>query len=246
MPVERANKTDLAFILAWLEEEFDPEEGVGFYGNRRIIEQSLEWETLWVVRTKGKAVAFQVGNYSADIVVVHKEFQRQGLGSKLFDASLARAFRDNVNLLDGECNPRSSFEYWKSKGFEPIADPIPESGGIPVRKVLDRHYELPEESKIVTVEVNFFNHAAGYDSSKLAEPIRTLVIDAAMVSEDNFRLSQRVIGIELWNPNGRLLIEINIENRGIFRVEGRSNEAEAIGILYDRHGGTYYFDEIKL
>ena len=133
MPVERANKTDLAFILAWLEEEFDPEEGVGFYGNRRIIEQSLEWETLWVVRTKGKAVAFQVGNYSADIVVVHKEFQRQGLGSKLFDASLARAFRDNVNLLDGECNPRSSFEYWKSKGFEPIADPIPESGGIPVR-----------------------------------------------------------------------------------------------------------------
>ncbi len=96
----RAEERDLESILTWLEREYNETLGDGFWCNRRVIRRSFEDANLWVIRNNDEAVAFQVGNYAAEIACVRQDFQRQGLGKKLFKAALARAKRANVNVFN--------------------------------------------------------------------------------------------------------------------------------------------------
>jgi GNAT superfamily N-acetyltransferase len=121
MRVEKATRGDLDFVLSWLQLEY-AEKGEGFWSNKDAIRSSLGDDTLWIIRNDGKVAAFQVGNYSADIVCVREDLQGQGLGTKLFEASLARAIRDDVNLLTGECSPPTSLSFWEKHGFERYGD----------------------------------------------------------------------------------------------------------------------------
>src|SRR5689334_16641279 len=118
MSVVKATKRDLTAILTWLKREYEETDGEGFWCNREIIKRSQAEGDLWVIRRDGAPVAFQVGNYAADIACVRGDVQRQGLGTELFEASLARARRDNVNVLSGQCSPTSSFPFWQRLGFE--------------------------------------------------------------------------------------------------------------------------------
>ena len=69
--VIRATDVDVSVILGWLEREYN-EDREGFWCNRSVILQSLENGDLWVIRDRGVAVAFQVGDYGTDIVSVRQ------------------------------------------------------------------------------------------------------------------------------------------------------------------------------
>lgn len=122
MEVVKATQADLDSILAWLEREFHEENESGFWHNRRIIADALDRGDLWVIRRRGEAVAYQVGDYAAAISNVRKDWQRKGLGTTLLHASVERAYRDNVNILEGEYSPRTSLPFWEKHGFVRYGD----------------------------------------------------------------------------------------------------------------------------
>jgi len=140
--VEQATSADLEQILSWLEREYR-EHGEGFWDNEGVIRSSLESEDLWVVRENGEAVALQVGRYP-EIVSVRKDKQNQGFGTALFEASLARALSDNVNMLSGVCSPRSSFPFWQRRGFERYGS-MSDAADPQVRLVLHRELDVPKD-----------------------------------------------------------------------------------------------------
>jgi GNAT superfamily N-acetyltransferase len=110
-------EADRDHVLGWLEREFT--DGVnGFWYNRGIVAKAHADGDFYVIKDGDEAVAFQVGHYGADIINVRKDRQGEGFGTAPLEASVARACRDNVNVLDVECAPRSSLAFWEKHGFE--------------------------------------------------------------------------------------------------------------------------------
>lgn len=159
MKVEKATRADLADILGWLELEFHRDGRQGFWCNRGIIQRAIEDEILWVIRDNGQAVAFQVGEHSADIANVRKDKQRQGYGSALLDASLARAMRDDVNLLRVECYPHTSLASWEKHGFQRYGN-LSSGGNVKARRVIGREFDIPAGLPRAELTVGFYPEAA--------------------------------------------------------------------------------------
>ncbi len=243
MRVVKANEQDLRCVLAWLEREYNEAEGEGFksfWCNRQIIQRSFGNDNLWVIREKDEAIAFQVGNYAAEIACVRKEFQRRGLGKKLFAAALARAKRDNVNVLWGECAPTSSFPFWNSLGFEQYNDP--DSIDILVRRFIKRRFKLPKGKAPAAVEIEFYPEEVLYKKGVPAVSVHTP--NATLLEDRRVFLVERVMSIEL--AGGKDLV-IKIKLDGIQRCFCKAKHKEAIGagVQYDGPGRTFYVDVIE-
>lgn len=237
-----ATSDDLGVVLGWLEREYR-EDGEGFWCNRRIIERALDVD-LWVIRRDGEAVAFQVGDYAADIVSVRKPYRRQGLGDALFAASLERATRDNVNVLSIECMPRTSWSFWQRHGFERYGD-LSEWGKITARRVLGRAFDLPRDLQSVDVEVAFYPEAASYGRGAVA-PVAQHRVCGVRLDDGAVLLERRVIGLCDAEPEGKDLV-VRIEVDGVLRCfcKAKYEEAEDAGVVRDWKGGAFYLDTVK-
>jgi len=243
MKVEIASPADLFGILEWLEREHQHDGRRGFWCNRNVIRGSLESEDLWVIRNRGEAVAFQVGNYSATIVNVRKDKQRQGFGAALFEATLARAIRDDVNVLSGECAPRSSLPFWQKHKFARYGD-LSEFGKITVRRVLQREFVVPAKLPRVEVNVAFYPEAATHYRRR-AEKIALHNIQAGRHEDGRIQLQQRVIGLKYDEPEGHDLV-FQIEIDGVERCfcKAKDYEAQKAGVKLGREGETFFIDTV--
>ncbi len=243
MEVVGASAGDLATILAWLEREYAEDGGEGFWCNRNIISRALEQGELWVIRRDSEAVAFQVGNYAADIVSVRKEHRRQGLGDALFAASLQRAQADDVNVLSIECMPRSSWSFWRRHGFERYGD-LSEWGQITARRVLSRSFETPADLPDASVVITFYPEAAVY--LRDVSPIAVHKVHGGRLNDGVIMLERRVIGLCDDEPEGKDLA-IKIEVDGDLRCFGKAKHEEAVeaGVICDWKGGAFYVDVVE-
>ena len=241
MVTERATKQDLQEVLNWLKSEY-LEDGEGFWCNRGIIKRSFKDENLWVIREDGEAVAFQVGDYATDILCVRKDRQRRGFGTVLFESSLARAMKDNLNVLAGECSPQSSLPFWLKQGFERYHDPTG-TRGIHVRKVLQREYDVPAGLPKVEITISFYPEAALYRPNVSPLEINHLV--GSLDSSGAIKISRRVLGLADDEPKNRDLV-VKIVVNGVERCfcKAKHPEAKAVGVLRDSRGGAFYIDEI--
>jgi len=235
----KANKRDLDWILMWLGKEYHDAGGEGFWCNHGVIQSSFEEGDLWVIRKDGEAIAFQVGSYAADIACIRRAFQRQGFGKALFAASLARAKRDDVNVLWGECSPISSFPFWRGLGFEQYNDPG--SPAILVRRVVGRRFKLPKGRPPSAVQIGFYPEEALYRPGVAA--ISQYQPRAVLLEDGLVRLGQRIIGIIL--GGGRDLV-IRIEVDGIERCfcKAKYDEATSAGVRYDGPGRNFFVDAV--
>ena len=139
--VFEATREDLVFILAWLRREYDEDDSSGFWCNRGVISNAFDKpKNLWVIRRNGEAVAFQVGQYAADILSVRKDYRNRGMATALLEASIERAKPDNVNVLSLQCAPETSLGFWKRMGFEEYHDPQ-RPIDLTVRRVLPRTFD---------------------------------------------------------------------------------------------------------
>lgn len=238
--VEPATRADLASIFGWLKSEYREDRGRGFWSNRKVIQRSLKSGDLFVIRDQGEAVAFQVGKYSAAIVNVRKDRQREGYGSALFKASLARALRDDVNVLSGECAPESSLPFWMKHEFERYGD-LSEFGKITVRRVLHRRFIVPSELPRAEVTITFFPEAIEYRGTNPA-PIAEYRISAAR-HDGKLLLDRRVIGLKDDEPEGHDLV-VRIEVDGVERCfcKAKRDEARDAGVEEGREGDSFHID----
>lgn len=244
MEVARATAEDLRAILAWLEREYiEDGEEVGFWNNRRIIDQALEEEELWVIRDQGEAVAYQVGNYAADIANVRKDRQRQGYGSALFEAALARAYADNVNVMKGECSPRTSLPFWEQHGFERYGD-MTDSGQLTVRRILSRRHDVPAHLPRVVVTIEFCPEAAFHGDD--VGPIAVHHVSGGRDSEGAIHLDQRVLALKDSEPDHRdLAVRIIVDGAELCFTKAKYPEARDAGVVDDWIGGSFYLDVVR-
>ncbi len=236
MPVEKATEADLAEVLRWLEQEYN-EAGYGFWSNEGIIRRALEDDELWVIRHGDTVVAFQVGNHSPDIACVRSDFQRQGLGTELFLASLARAERDDVTVLQGECSPKTSLPFWEKHGFERFGR-LDEYSAVKVRRILHKDWELPAEVPVVDVRISFYDERALYEEG--IEPFVVHKIRGAMFDDGEVSLDRRVIAANGDRPGGNDLV-VKIEVDGVERCfsKAKHEQAQNAGVEYDRKGSAF-------
>jgi GNAT superfamily N-acetyltransferase len=243
LQVVRATKEDLRTILGWLEREY-VEDGseTGFWNNRNIITNALTYEELWVIRDRGEAVAYQVGDYAADIANVRKDRQRQGYGTALFEAALARAYADNVNVMKGECMPRTSLPFWQKLGFERYGD-MSEWGQITVRRLLPRQHILPPDLPPADVLIEFLPEAALHRED--VEAVASHRPRAGRRSDGTILLDQRIMALKDSEPDHRdLAIRITADDAILCCTKAKYPEAKALGVEDDRRGETYYIDAI--
>jgi GNAT superfamily N-acetyltransferase len=241
MSVEKATGDDLDAILGWLEREYAEDDGEGFWCNRTIIERSLERGDLWVIRHDGEAVAFQVSDHAADIACVRKDRQRQGLGTELFKASLARAIRDDVVVLAGECAPRTSLPFWQKHGFVRYGD-MSEWAPITVRLVLQRSHAIPQDRPTVEVTIGFYPEAATYRDN--VPPIAVHSLRGARLDSGVIMLERRVIGVRSDEPNGDLAVKIEVDGVQRCFCKAKYDKAVEAGVQPDRDGRAFYVDVI--
>jgi GNAT superfamily N-acetyltransferase len=235
--VLKATSTDLLVILAWLKEEYDAV-GTGFWSNETIISKSLGIGDLWVIRRDGGAVAFQVGDYAAEIACVRKDCQRQGLGSKLFMASLARATRAGANVMEGQCSPSSSLPFWESKGFVRYGG----EHSLLVRKIIQRSLKIPSVSIDVNVTITFFPARALYPTADGPGTVHCL--NAGRTADGVVHLAHRVVGLD-WNARrgSDLTVKIEVDGERLCFCPAGLVEAQNLGVRRDFQG-TYFVDAI--
>jgi GNAT superfamily N-acetyltransferase len=240
--VERATREDLATVLGWLEREYR-RDGEGFWCNRNIIRRSFDRGELWIARHNGKAVAFQVGNYAPDILCVRKDRRHQGFGSALFEAALARAYEGNVNVLSGECSPPTSLPFWEKHGFERYGD-MSDWGKIIVRRVLQRHFDIPASLPRATVAIAFFPESASY--RQVVAPLAVHKVKAGRLADGALMLERRVIGLADDEPERRdLVVKIEVDDVVRCLCKAKYDEAQKAGVRRDYMGNTFYIDVVS-
>ena len=242
MVVQRGCSDDLAVVLGWLQQEHTEEDGEGFWCNRETIERALIKGDFWVIRLDGQAVAFQVGEYSADIVSVRKEFRRQGLGDALFAASYNRAIASNVNVLWIECSPRTSWPFWQRHGFERYGD-LSDFGRITARRVLPRLFQIPSDLPIIDVVISFCPHAALIQRD--VPPISVHHVRGGRLASGAIILGRRVIGLCQDEPEKEdIAIKIEVEGKQHFFDKAKYDDAKEVGVIYDWRGDAFFIDVV--
>lgn len=240
--VERATDKDLATILGWLEKEYHEDEGAGFWCNRHSIkERHDEWDDLFVVRQEGEAVAFQTGRYSPSISSTRKDARRQGHATALFDAGRERAIADNVNLLDIECTPRTSWPFWEKRGFVRYGD-MGQWATITARMEIEHHFDLPHNSERKLVHVGYYPEEKKWGED--VEPIRAMTLRSAVLPDGSLQLPCRVVGITDDIPGGDMVVEITVD--GDLICCEKAKYADGFGVQRDTRGGTFYLDRVLL
>lgn len=245
MDVAQGTDADLTAILNWLEREYQ-ENGEGFWSERCKIRRSFHNGELWVIREDGEAVAFQVGNYAAHIICVRKDRQRQGYGRALFKSWHARAIKNNMNVLVGECSPRTSLPFWQKMGFERYGNTDP-LAPIWVRLVLHREHQIPVDVPRIDVTVSFYPEEALYSQSE--QPLKVYELTGSLLEDEAIRLPCRVVGLaddpESGKPLSDLVVKIVVGGDERCFCKAKCDEAIAAGVRCDSAGNTFYIDAVQ-
>lgn len=242
--VQKATSEDLKFVLDWLKCEYEDDDGEGFWCNRNVISRALDSDELWVIRRNGQAVAFQVGTYSADIVSVRKDYRNCGLGRALFEASLERARKDDVNVLHGQCAPETSLGFWEKMGFERYQDRH-QPDYVMVRMVIPRKFELPTDIPRANVTITFYPEESQYYGRSDVPPIVQHFVTGAQLADGSVALDRRVIGLSDDEPRGKdLAIKIEVDGKQRCFCKAKYEEAKNMGVMDDLYGGAFFIDRI--
>lgn len=236
---------DITSILAWLKREHD-EDGEGLWCNHNLISDSLDRPgDIWVIRRNGEAVAFQLGRYSAEILSVRKDCRKMGLGRALVEASVERAFSDEVNALSVQCQPKESLGFWERMGFIRYGDFEPHDD-IKARRILPRAFALPLAPSPVGVIIRFYPESVTYGDPKDVPPIATHHATGVKANDGSILLGQRIIEPSHPGDEARDIV-IKIEVDGVVRClcKAKYANAQAVGVQYDSLGDTYFIDRVN-
>jgi GNAT superfamily N-acetyltransferase len=245
--VVEATPEDITCILAWLKREYD-EDGDGFWCNANLISDAGKRPgDIWVVRRNGEAVAFQLGRYSASILSVRKDYRKMGVGTSLVEASVERAFSDDVNALSVQCQPEESFGFWERMGFVRYSDLEPISSDVlVVYRIVPRTFKLPFAASSIEVVIGFYPESAQYGDAKDVVPIAEHHVAGVYADDGSIILNQRVIGLSHYGRGGDGDTVVKVEIDGVSRCfcKAKHESARAVGVRHDSIGSAYFIDRV--
>lgn len=241
----RATARDTAAILQWLKTEYDEDGSTGFWCQRNMIQDAENLEhDLWVYRLDGLAVAFQVGNYAAAIISIRKDYRRSGIGTALVEASVARAIRDDINVLDVQCEPATSIKFWRAMGFKRHHDHA-NPHAVSARRTLARRWALPTDLPLVRVRVRFYDEDAIFCETASVSPVANFNVIGARLDNGLIQLDRRVLGLEVSHSHRDLTVRIEVDDREICFNKAKSLVARQVGVKKDQRGHLVYIDQIE-
>jgi GNAT superfamily N-acetyltransferase len=245
MEVVQASFEDLPKIFLWLKQEYDEDDGVGFWCNRNIIERSLDQGDLYVIRDGGDPMAFQVGKHAADIVSVRKSCRRKGLGTLLFEASLARSIADDVVVMQGECEPATSLPFWQEQGFERFLESR-SPDVVLVRRIICKALDFPAQGRCVSVSIGFYPESSQYNGSDV-EPITVHRVLGRLSGTGRVHLPRRIIGLIDDEPRGDdLVVRVDVDDKIVCFGKCKHDAARRIGVRKSHDGFAFFLDFLDL
>jgi GNAT superfamily N-acetyltransferase len=233
--VVQGTDQDATVILEWLQQEH-AEDGEGFWSNRGIIENAALDGELYVIRRRGTPVAFQVGHHAPDIISVRKDYRRTGMGRALIEASIERAARDDITVLEVSLINRDALAFDCALGFEEFSDPY-DPHTLHARFVLEREFELPHDGVRIPVTIAF-----GHERSRQGPVFQ---LSGVRDADDSIQLERRAIGVvQKTYLDDDLLVRIEVGGVQLYSGKAKYDEARALGVTRGNRGLAFYLDRI--
>lgn len=239
--VRLATQSDFNYISRWLKEEFD-KYGEGFWHNIQIINNCFLENQLFVYIYDSMAVGFITGPIDGpSILNVKKGYKRKGIGRKLINHILIKATEHQISVIEIECNPESSINFWKKMGFS-----IEEKNN----KILG-YKVIKCNNKIVhnnPIEVSIKTYSEDIYRNKDTEPLLSVNLVAFLQDDDKVVFQKRLFlkkGKLFKYIDKDLVLYIKLSDKEIFFDKAKRPEAEKIGVKKSEHGYGYYIDYLK-
>lgn len=242
--IKRSSAGDLNEVLRWLKEEYDSA-GAGFWCNKDLITRAHEEDRMWTgcEPESNEVVAFQLGGLlSPGILEVRPDKRGKGYGRQMVDHCVQQARLDDVCLLYIECKPSSSIPFWKSMGFqllaEAFADREHDLRGNYAYRILGKAHDIPQNSgDPVEVEISFRTQG-GYELNQY----RGL---GCRQKDGTILLPERVVSycpMQVFNLSDTL-VNIAIDRESLCACKAKYADAEAAGVI-KANSELFYIDSI--
>ena len=239
MTIELATQEDLETILAWLAAEAAAGNPT-FHGNRNLIAKGQEESELYALREAGEVVAFALGKPGEIAIQETRPDQRgKGYGRTLAQWGIDRARIADIVVIEGECSPPTSLDFWKSMGFREMR---PRYGYNPwVYLTLSKPLPVPP-GKLVEVLIRIFDQDhLYYDNVPVAIEHRP---SAAQDAHGVIHLAERIVIYVPDLPMGHnVSLEIVVNGERLFFDKAKRSQAAAFGVMRDA-GYEFYIDRI--
>jgi len=241
--VRAACDGDIPVIEAWLpKDESVPSLAVNWNITKKVYQEKgmLVWED----STTEKAVAYFWGSlHSHDSVLeIHPGYRRKGIGQAFVEHLIGISRQRGELLLEIECAPETSKEFWMAMGFDVRAHGWTMYGPQLIgRQILRLPRELPEGPK-TPVTVVFLPESAAYDDSIVTPLVKHALVGVETASGD-IALNERVAYLDL-DDGKDLVIEIAVAGKRVYRGKAKYQEAKAIGVA--RCHGGFMVDTVNL
>jgi hypothetical protein len=176
------------------------------------------------------------------VIEIHPGYRRKGIGRAFVEHLMHMSRERGEPLLEIECAPETSKEFWMAMGFDVFAHGWSMYGPQLIgRQILRLTRELPEGPQ-TPVTVAFLPESAAYDDS-VVTPFVKHVLVGTQVPSGKIVLNERVAYFDL-DDGKDLVIEIAVAGKRVYRDKAKYQEAKAIGVA--RCKGGFVVDTLTL
>jgi GNAT superfamily N-acetyltransferase len=229
--VRAACDRDIEIISGWLPKDASVDSlAVNWNITKRVyLERGM---LVWEDASTSEPVAYFWGslNSTSSILEVRPSRRGEGIGQAFVDYLLEQSRANGEALLEIECAPPSSEQFWRLVGFE-IDD---EDRRLIGRRILKLPQPLPDGPQ-VEVKVSFFHEAATYDRERKTAPLSEHVLTGVQGAGKVIILSEKVAHFDL--PGGKdLAVRLEVDGREVYFNKAKYSEGAARGIMRCENG----------
>jgi GNAT superfamily N-acetyltransferase len=234
--VREANDNDIKMIEAWLPKDKNIESlAVNWKTTRAVYHEKgmLVWEDA----ATSIPVAYFWGslNNTSSILEVHPGYRGKGIGREFVEHLIAISSARGELLLEIQCAPESSREFWLAMGFDVQANGLDMFRSRLIgRRIVHLPQALPDERR-VPVTITFLPETAAY-SDAIVEPLAEYIIyGVENPLTGAITLSEKVACFHL-DHGQDLVVQIVIAGARVYRDKAKYAEAAALGITRCENG----------
>ncbi|TDR90261.1 GNAT family N-acetyltransferase [Enterovirga rhinocerotis] len=212
----------------------------GFFCNWNIVRRSFERDprNVHVLLMDGAAIGFVD---EMDILEVHPNFRRQGLGGMLADFMIRRAFDLGHSVAVIEVAPASAQPFWERMGFTMDVNRRGDGGGIYAFRRFERPQALGAGPRI-PYRIAFHDRSRDWDES--VEPFSVFEGMGEQQADGSVRLAERAYCFDATQPTSfDCVVRVELAGRLLFEDKVKRREAQDVGLEIDP-GSICYFEHL--